>query len=101
MEKTKTRPAVHYGEYCRKELFIKLLRKKEVKKMIAIATKAREDQDVCPYCDARTEVCKASVTSLRIGALVRVNRCNSGNYDNCALFLAKCLRRSWQYSYGV
>jgi hypothetical protein len=69
--------------------------------MFAIATEVKEDLEVCPYCDARTEVCKASVTSLKIGALVRVNRCNSDNYDNCALFLAKCLRRKWRYSYGV
>jgi hypothetical protein len=61
--------------------------------MNAIATEVREDLDACPYCDAEADVCKASVTSLKIGALVRLNRCNSENYDNCALFLAKCLRR--------
>lgn len=68
--------------------------------MNAKATKVREDSDVCPYCDAKTDVCEASVTSLKIGALVRLNRCNSETYDNCALFLAKCLRRKRQYSYG-
>ncbi len=66
--------------------------------MNAIATEVREVLNACPYCDAKTDVCKASVTSLKIGALVRSNRCNSENYDNCALFLAKCLRRKWQYS---
>lgn len=59
-----------------------------------------EDLDVCPYCDPKTDVCAASVTSLKLGTLVRLNRCNSENYDNCALFLSKCLRGKWQYSYG-
>ncbi len=77
-----------------------MLRRKEVDTMNALATRAREDLDACPYCDVKTDVCKASVTSLKIGALVRLKRCNNENYDNCALFLAKCLRRKWQYSYG-
>ena len=58
-----------------------------------------EDKDTCPYCDDNADECKASVTSLKIGALLRLNRCNSENYDNCSLFLAKCLR-STRYSYG-
>jgi len=58
--------------------------------MNALATAVKEDSDACPYCDAETDVCRASVTSLKIGALVRLNRCSSENYDNCALFLAKC-----------
>jgi len=69
--------------------------------MNAITTEVREDLDVCPLCDTKADVCEASVTSLKIGALVRLNRCNSENYDNCALFLSKCLRGKWQYSYGV
>jgi len=67
--------------------------------MNAIAPTVKEDLDMCPFCDAKSEVCEASVTSLKIGALIRLNRCNSENYDNCALFLAKCLRRKWQYRY--
>ena len=68
--------------------------------MNALATEVKEDLDACPYCDAKTDICKASMTSLKIGALARLHRCSSENYDNCALFLAKCLRRKWQYSYG-
>jgi len=60
----------------------------------------RKDLDACPYCDAKADVCNASVTSLKVGALVRVKHCNSENYDNCALFLAKCLRSKWQYGYA-
>jgi hypothetical protein len=68
--------------------------------MNAIAKEIREPSDACPYCDSRADVCKASVTSLKLGALVRLNRCNSEDYDSCALFLAKCLRSRWQFSYG-
>lgn len=68
--------------------------------MNAIAREVRETSDACPYCDNRADVCKASVTSLKLGELVRGRRCNSEDYDTCALFLAKCLRSRWQYSYG-
>lgn len=68
--------------------------------MNQIAKKCTEDKDICPYCDDTADVCKASVTSLKLGALLRSNRCNSENYDNCSLFLAKCLRSGWQYRYA-
>ena len=64
-----------------------------------LAREVGEDQDACPYCEAEGGVCKASVTSLKIGALAHFQHCNSENYDSCALFLAKCLR-SRHYSYG-
>ncbi len=48
---------------------------------------------ICPYCDIEADVCGASINSFRLGNLVRLNRCSSENYDNCALFLAKNLRR--------
>ena len=56
-------------------------------------------EDVCPYCDDNADECKASVKSLKIGELLRLNRCSSENYENCSLFLAKCLRSGWQYRY--
>ncbi len=59
-----------------------------------------EDKEVCPYCDDKADECKASVTSLKLGTLLILNRCNSETYDNCSLFLAKCLRREWQYRYA-
>jgi hypothetical protein len=68
--------------------------------MNARVKEVREDVDACPYCDDRSDVCKASVTSLKLGALVRLKRCSSEDYDTCALFLAKCLRSRWQYTYG-
>lgn len=68
--------------------------------MHAIEKELREDLHECPYCDAKTDVCKASLASLKIGELVRLNRCTSESYDNCVLFLAKCLRSTGWYSYG-
>ena len=61
------------------------------------AANVTEDTYVCPYCDDSTDECKASVTSLKIGTLLRSHRCNSEDHDNCFLFLAKCLRSGWQY----
>jgi len=61
--------------------------------MNQIAKDVAEDKGVCPYCDDNADECKASVTSLKLGASLRLNRCNSKNYDNCSLYWAKCLRR--------
>lgn len=77
-----------------------LIKRKGVNNMNAITPELKEDLDACPYCDTKADVCAASVTSLKLGTLVRLNRCNSENYDNCALFLSKCLRGKWQFSYG-
>ena len=68
--------------------------------MNQIAKTISEDTDVCPYCDDNADECKASVTSLKLGALIRVNRCKSETYDNCSLYLAKCLRSGWQFRYA-
>ncbi len=56
--------------------------------------------DVCPYCDDNADECKASITSLKLGALLRSKQCKSDDYDNCSLFLAKCLRSGWQFRYA-
>ena len=50
-------------------------------------------ETLCPHCDIEADVCKASITSLSLGKLLRTGYCESGNYDNCVLFLAKLLRR--------
>jgi hypothetical protein len=68
--------------------------------MNATEKEVRNNQDACPYCDDKADECKASLASLKIGAMVRINRCASDSYDNCVLFLAKCLR-STRYSYGL
>jgi len=77
------------------------LKRKEVNKMNATVKEVREDVNACPYCDDKADVCKASLASLKIGAMVRINRCTSESYDNCVLFLAKCLRSTRRYSYGL
>jgi hypothetical protein len=57
-------------------------------------------EDVCPYCDDSADECKASVTSLKLGALLRLKQCKNEDHDNCSLFLAKCLRSGWQFRYA-
>ena len=47
----------------------------------------------CPYCNVGAETCSASLTSMSLGILMKLNYCDSDNYDNCATFLAKSLRR--------
>ena len=47
----------------------------------------------CPYCNIEADICSASLSSLRLGILTRLNYCGGDNYDNCAICLAKNLRR--------
>jgi len=68
--------------------------------MNATAKEVMEVVNACPYCDDKADVCKASFASLKIGALVRLKQCKNESYDNCVLFLAKCLRSGWQYRYA-
>jgi len=63
--------------------------------MNVLRSEMSEGSLTCPYCDTNTDVCAASLTSMKVEKSVRVNRCNSENYDNCALFLAKSLRARW------
>lgn len=46
----------------------------------------------CPYVDA-THLCNASFSLLLSSSNMRPNLCNSEDYDNCPIFLAKVLRR--------
>lgn len=63
-------------------------------------TPKNRGEDTCPYCDDTEDECRASVMSLKIGALLRLNRCNTEDYDTCSLFLAKCLRSVQRHSYA-
>ena len=58
-----------------------------------LSREIREDLTICSYCDTDTGVCMASLSELKLGQSLRLNYCSSGNYDNCAIFLAKSLRR--------
>ncbi len=68
--------------------------------MIQTAKDIMKDKDVCPYCDDKAEVCKASVTSLKLGALLGLNRCGREGHTDCSLFPSKCLRSGWRYRYA-
>jgi hypothetical protein len=57
------------------------------------ATAYEISEDFCPHCSIEADVCKASISALSLGKLVRSSYCESENYDNCAIFLAKSLRR--------
>jgi len=35
--------------------------------MTAVVKEVKEDMELCPYCDTEADVCKASLTSLKIG----------------------------------
>jgi hypothetical protein len=51
--------------------------------------KERRQLVECPYCNAETDVCLASLRSVKLKKLVRLHRCNDNSYYRCALFLAK------------
>ena len=48
--------------------------------------------ELCPYHDAATKICTASISSIRVDRDRNIGYCSCDNYDNCALFLAKTLR---------
>jgi hypothetical protein len=54
----------------------------------------RTEQYCCPYHSALTGVCSASLTMMVVGAVSRRNYCENENYDNCAIFLSKMLRKA-------
>jgi len=54
-------------------------------------TKFRIFETACPY-NGYT-VCKASFSSMKIDSYIRAKCCDTENFDNCPIFLAKVLRR--------
>ena len=63
--------------------------------MNVLTKEFREDLMECPFCNNNADVCAASLLSLKLGKLLRFNHCNSENYDDCAIFLARSLRSRW------
>ena len=49
--------------------------------------------EICPYLDTATNICAASLSSITTDGIRRASYCSTDNYDNCALFIAKSLRR--------
>lgn len=52
--------------------------------------KSNQTESSCPY--QRNDVCAASLWSLRTDDNKKTQYCNSDNYEDCSLFLSKCLR---------
>lgn len=49
--------------------------------------------EICPYHDMSSNICTASLWSITTDMKKRAGYCGTDNYDSCALFLAKTLRR--------
>ncbi len=51
------------------------------------------DNALCPYGDILADVCRASVSSMKLGLTGSLKSCTSEDYDGCPIFLAKLLRK--------
>lgn len=56
-------------------------------------TVSTENGHCCPFGNARSEICSASMSSMIIAASRRQEYCDGDDYDNCPIFLARVLRR--------
>ncbi|MGO9952453.1 MAG: hypothetical protein ACLPN1_09620 [Dissulfurispiraceae bacterium] len=52
-----------------------------------------QQPELCPYHDAVSNICNASLSSITVDMDRNSGYCSTDNYDNCALFLAKTLRK--------
>jgi hypothetical protein len=52
-----------------------------------------ENKYDCPFGNAESSVCAASLSSMVIGTSRRQAYCGGDDYDNCPIFLARMLRR--------
>lgn len=48
---------------------------------------------ICPFASRHTEVCEASLSSMSRKTSTRQTWCDTENYDNCPIFLARVLRK--------
>jgi hypothetical protein len=48
---------------------------------------------LCPYCDEKAWLCRASISLMRLERMIGKGRCAAESYEECALFLSKILRR--------
>ncbi|GAB4421127.1 MAG: hypothetical protein OHK0032_16900 [Thermodesulfovibrionales bacterium] len=59
----------------------------------ALSMQIRKDHESrCPYCD-RSDMCTASIGFMLPTANEKATYCDTEDYDNCPIFLAKVLRR--------
>ncbi|MBI4847467.1 MAG: hypothetical protein HY808_02665 [Nitrospirae bacterium] len=47
----------------------------------------------CPYGDVIADVCRASISSMKLGVMAGLKYCSSEDYDGCPIFLAKIIRK--------
>jgi len=47
----------------------------------------------CPYGDIIANVCRASISSMKLGLIASLKYCTSEDYDGCPIFLAKIIRK--------
>ncbi|HBH61239.1 MAG TPA: hypothetical protein DDX85_05765 [Nitrospiraceae bacterium] len=47
----------------------------------------------CPYGDIISDVCRASISSMKLGLIAGLKYCASEDYDGCPIFLAKIIRK--------
>ncbi len=47
----------------------------------------------CPFGNAESSICSASLSSMVIGTSRRQAYCSGDNYDSCPIFLARMLRK--------
>ncbi len=47
----------------------------------------------CPYGDIIADVCRASISSMKLGLIAGLKYCTSEDYDGCPIFLAKIIRK--------
>jgi hypothetical protein len=53
---------------------------------------ARLHEAMCPYLNAHSKFCSASVMRVRIDVRMSNSYCATEDHDRCAIFLAKALR---------
>jgi hypothetical protein len=49
-------------------------------------------EETCPYEDVIADVCRASITSMKLGVKAGFKFCAGEEYNGCPIFLAKILR---------
>jgi hypothetical protein len=49
--------------------------------------------EFCPYHDLSSNICEASLSSITVDRVRCAGYCSTDNFDNCALFLSKTLRK--------
>ena len=46
----------------------------------------------CPYSDIIADICRASISAMKLGLKASLGYCSGEDYDGCPIFLAKILR---------